>query len=138
MQTLLAREFGKRTLDADITNKMEIMVTVEKQVIEEYAKLGITIDYVGYASQLNFSDKIQEAIDMVYVAKKLAIAAEDQMKAMEARSMMANIQIKEGIAEAAKKWDGKLNMPGFMVLPPEVIGLFKGVFGDNFPTTRSK
>lgn len=129
VQVLLAKEFGKRKLDDCIAEKAVIMAAVETQVIEEYGKLGITIEYVGYGSPLELGKKIQEAIDTVYIAKKMALASEDQMKAMAARSALADVMIKEGVATAATKWNGQISLPSFMVLPSDTFGALKGLFG---------
>lgn len=126
VQSLLAREYGKRTADQAITEKAQMMETVEKQVVEEYAKLGITIEYIGYASALNFDEQIQQAINKVYVAKMQALAAENEMKAMSARAALANIEVIQGLSKAVEKWDGKLpNLPSFVVVPSDMLGAFK-------------
>ncbi len=140
VQTLLAAEFGKRTLDECIHEKAKMMEAVEQKVKEEYARMGITIEYLGYASQLNFATEIQTAIDKVFVAKKEALAAKDQMEAMPARVALAEIKIREGYAEAVKKWDGKLTLPNIVVVPGDFMrqlgNLMNG--GDQTPLVNPK
>lgn len=126
VQTLLAKEFGSRKLTDCMAQKIDIMNTVEKQVISEFAKVGITIEYVGYASALNYSHEIQSAIDKVYIAEQEASAAENQLKAMAARSAVANIEIKHGIAQALSKWNGQIpNLPNFVVVPENFLSPVK-------------
>jgi regulator of protease activity HflC (stomatin/prohibitin superfamily) len=133
IHTLLAREFGKRKFDDARLQKIECMEAAEKQAIEEFAKVGITIEYVGYASQLNFDPKIQEAINKVFIANQEAEAAESQMKAMPARLALADISIREGVGKAAEKWDGRIALPNFMLLSPGVLDAFKGLFNSPAP-----
>lgn len=129
VQIKLAREFGKRTLDECIAQKAEIMEIVKNETIADCANLGITVDDVGYASQLNEDPAIQEAINKVYVAHQNALAAVEQMKAVPALTAMADIAIKQGIASAASKWNGDLKLPSFVVITPDLVNSVKGMFG---------
>ena len=134
VQTLLAKEFGSRKLTECMAQKIDIMNTVEKQVISEFAKVGITIEYVGYASALNYSHEIQAAIDKVYIAEQEAAAADNQLKAMGARSAVANIEIKHGIAQALSKWNGQIpNLPNFVVVPENFLSPVKKSFESLVP-----
>ena len=129
VQIKLAREFGKRTLDKCIAQKAEIMEIVKNETIADCANLGITVDDVGYASQLNEDPAIQEAINKVYVAHQNALAAVEQMKAVPALTAMADIAIKQGIASATSKWNGDLKLPSFVVITPDLVNSVKGMFG---------
>jgi SPFH domain / Band 7 family len=134
VQTLLAGEFGSRSLTDCMTQKIEIMNKVEKQVISEFAKVGITIEYVGYASALNYDAKIQESIDKVFIAEKEAAAATNQLEAMKARSMIADIEIKKGIAQALSKWNGQIpNLPNFVVVPENFLAPLKETMKNAIP-----
>ena len=134
VQTLLAREFGSRPMARCITDKAESMAAVEKQVVGDFAKIGITIDYVGYASQLNFDKEIQDAINKVFLTKQEAEAAANQLVSIPVRTAIADITIKEGIGKGLEKWDGKLPaLPSFMILTPEVINSVKSLFPGSAP-----
>ena len=128
VQSLLAREFGSRPMVRCIGEKSEAMATVEKQVVQEFALLGITIDYVGYASQTNYEKEIQDAINKVYLTKLEADAAANQLVTMPIRTAIADIAIKESFGKSLEKWDGKIpSLPSFMMLTPDVIGAIKGL-----------
>lgn len=130
---MLAIEFGKNTLDYDIAHKADIMQTVSKQLIEKYKKTGITIQFFGYASGLNFDNEIQKAINAKFIAKKNAEAAEDQAKTIPVLNGLADIEIKQGLAKAVQKFDGKLNLPSFMVIPDGFLNSLGGVLKPNSP-----
>ena len=94
VQRLLAREFGKRSLDDAIAQKAEIMETISGEITKSYAALGITIRYIGFATPLNFDAKIQDAIDSKFIARKNAEAAPDRMVAMPVLMGLAEVSIK--------------------------------------------
>ena len=99
------------------------------QVVEEFAKIGITIGYVGYASQLNFDKEIQDAINKVFLTKQEAEAAANQLVSIPVRTAIADITIKESISRGLEKWDGRLPaLPSFMILTPEVTNSVKSLF----------
>jgi hypothetical protein len=135
IQTLLANEFSSRKLSDCMAQKVEIMSKVEKQVISEFAKVGITIEYVGYASSLNYDPEIQKSIDKVYIAEQEAAAAENQLKAMSARTAVADIEIKRGIAQALSKWNGQIpNLPNFIVVPENFMAPMKDTMKNLVPS----
>lgn len=134
VQTLLANEFGNRKLSDCMSQKVEIINKVEKQVVGEFAKVGITIEYVGYASALNYAHEIQASIDKVYIAEQEAAAAENQLKAMSARTAVADIEIKRGIAQALSKWNGQIpNLPNFIVVPENFMAPMKDTIKNLIP-----
>ena len=128
VQTLLAKEFGSRTLDKCISEKVLAMENAEKQAKAEYATLGITIDYIGFATQLNLEPTIQAAINKVYIAKQDAAAAESQLATVPARAAMAQVMVTEGMATAVTKWDGRINLPNFVVVPTGLLENLQGLF----------
>jgi hypothetical protein len=120
-QTMLAQEFGKNTLEYNIAHKAEIMAKVAEALITKYKKTGITIHFFGYASPLNFDKTIQDAINSKYIAGKNAEAVSDQMKSIPVHMGLAEVEIKKGIATAISKFDGKINLPSFVVLPEGLL-----------------
>lgn len=120
VQRLIAREYGKRTLEEGISQKAEVMEAVESEIIKTYAEMGITIKYVGYATPLNFDVAIQQAINDKFIAKKNAEAAADRMTSMPVLTALADIKIKEGIATAASKWDGHISLPSFLLVSDQL------------------
>lgn len=124
---MLANEFGKRTFRECISQKSDIIKTVEQQLKDTYAPLGITIRYFGLASQLNFADDLQKAVNNVAIAELDAAAATNRMAAMPVLQALADINLKNSVASAVSKWNGSLpQLPSFAVLPD---GLFNGIGG---------
>lgn len=134
---VLFDEFGIRTLEAGQADKKKIFAFAEEQVKEHFRPLGITIDYIGGADGLNYSDpKVQQAINANYEAQQAKIRAQAQFEAQETLNKLAvdkakaeadaKIQTGRGEAEflrargqalrenpqlidltVAEKWDGK-------------------------------
>jgi hypothetical protein len=122
---LLAVEFGKRSFRECISQKAQIILSVEQKLKDTYAANGITIEYFGMASQLNFDIKLQEAVNNVAIAELDASAASNRLAAMPVLQALADINMKNQAAIAFSKWDGKIpQLPSFAVLPS---GLFDGI-----------
>ena len=122
---MLANEFGKRTFRECISQKSDIIKSVEQQLKDTYAPLGITIRYFGLASQLNFADELQKSVNNVAIAELDAAAATNRMAAMPVLQALADINLKNSAAQALSKWNGSLpQLPSFAVLPD---GLFNGI-----------
>ena len=138
VQRLLAREFGKRALDDAISQKAEIMETISNEITKSYAALGITIKYIGFATPLNFDQKIQDSIDSKFIAKKNAEAAPDRMIAMPVLMGLAEVHIKEGIATAIGKWNGQLSLPSFLLVSDQLANTLGNWFGSATPHTDGK
>ncbi|MEI6715112.1 MAG: hypothetical protein WCO60_15235 [Verrucomicrobiota bacterium] len=120
-QSMLSLEFGKNTLEYDILHKAEIMEKVSKNLIQKYKACGISIQFFGYASPLNFDASIQTSINNKFIAQKNAEAAADQQKAIPVQSALADIEIKQSLAKALTKFDGKLTLPSLVVLPEGML-----------------
>lgn len=128
---LLANEFGKRTFRQCISQKADIIETVQKTLKETYASYGITIEYFGMASGLNFDQKLQEAVNNVAIAELDASAASNRLASMPVLQTLADIKFKTSAAEALSKWNGTLPaLPSFAVIPS---GFLESVTGNLFP-----
>ena len=127
VQTLLSREFGSVDISAGIKTKAPIIDKIEKQVKEEFKLKGITIEFVGYASGLNFDPAVQEEINKVFKANMSASAYPSLIKMMPIYERQAQIKVTEGTATAMNKWDGKL--PTFMIIADKIIEFFQHLFG---------
>jgi hypothetical protein len=83
---------------------------------------------------LNYDPEIQKSIDKVYIAEQEAAAAENQLKAMSARTAVADIEIKRGIAQALSKWNGQIpNLPNFIVVPENFMAPMKDTMKNLVP-----
>lgn len=132
VQSSLAKEFGKRTILDAAAQKADIIATVEKDVKDTFAPMGITISYVGYAESLSYDPKIQEAIDNVFIATKKAQAAQQLMASVPYEQAIVNINFinaeAEAIKTAAAKWNGAANLPAWIVIPNNLMESFGAWF----------
>lgn len=117
-QAIAAREFGSKSTNDCIKLKKEIITTVDKETKEAYKGTGITIRYIGFAEGLTWDNpKIQASIDSVFIAKTEATAVDSRKQLLAVSSIEAEVKIKEGVAEAVKKWNGQLPaLPNWLVL----------------------
>lgn len=128
VMSVLAREFGKRSTIDCLHQKGDIINTVEKEVREAYAKVGITIEYVGFSESLTLDKSVQEAVDRVFIAQLDASAAESVSKTLAIKQVQADINIKTGIANAVQKWNGDISLPSFLVVSDGVVKTITDLF----------
>lgn len=130
VQTLLAREFGKRSLIDAAAQKADIIAVVEKETKESFAAQGVTIAFVGYAEGLTFDPTIQSSINKVFIAQKRAEETAMLMKTVPYETAMVNVNMINAQADALKiaanKWSGNLQLPNWLIMPD---GFFKTVSG---------
>lgn len=123
VQEVLAREFGKLATDEAITKKAEVMAIVKKEVVDDFAKQGITITTLGYAEGITWGNPaIQKAMDDVYIAGKSALIAKAQAETLPVQMEMANIEMRHAQARAieilAQRWGGTLPaLPNWVATP---------------------
>ena len=133
---ILSKEFGQRDLSKCKIEKKEIQEILEKEIIVEYSKYGITVSNVGLVGGLSYEEnKIQEAIDKAYVSEMSILEKENVKKAQEhenervlsiaiterksaqefekayqamIKKIELDIEMKraEAMLQASKKWDG--------------------------------
>jgi len=120
-------EFSKYTFDEMLKQKATILNKVEKDMITEYKKMGITIEYVGVASQFRYADEIQKGINTLTAQAYLQKAASAKMEAAKVDRYIAETQIMINKSLPYTKWDGKTfpNMPSVMVGMDNVVTWFK-------------
>jgi hypothetical protein len=123
-------QFSKYPFSELLKHKSEILTTVEQEMKAEYKKMGITIEYVGIASQFRFSNKdIQNAINNVVAASYNQQAAEAKLAAAKVDRYIAETAIMQAKVEPYKKWDGKSfpNVPQFMISNDSILSWFKNI-----------
>jgi len=126
VQAALAREFGSRALQDAIEHKAEIMKAVSDDVTGYFATRGVTIEYIGYASSLNFDAPVQTAINNVYIATRRAEEISAQERVLPVKRALAEIGLMESASQAAVRWNGALpQLPSFVVLPADVASLLQ-------------
>ena len=102
-QERLAAEFGAISLDKCQTNKSVVFSKVEKETIDEFRKVGITVLYFGNHGGLAYlNDKVQQAIDSEYLQKLDKQISEKKLVAQLTRNDTQNIQAKAEAAAAGK------------------------------------
>lgn len=115
VQQVMAKEFAKRSFMKAIGDKAAIIDTVEQAVKDEFSKKGITIAFVGYAEELSFDDKIQQALNSSVIAA-IQYANKDALLAVvEINRKNAEIDIVRAQAKAIGNWNGQINFP--FILP---------------------
>lgn len=122
-------EFSKYKFEDALAKKGEILTAVEKNMKDEYKKMGITIEYVGIASQFRFAHDLQTAVTNLVAADYNSKAALAKLEAAKTDRYMAETDIMIAQVEPFKKWDGKTfpNVPQFMVSSDSIIDWFKGI-----------
>ena len=138
VQALLAREFGNRTTDECIHQKGPIMKAVNDDVKADFLKKGITIDYVGFATALNFETQgIQDAIDNTFISQKQAQAAASIKDALPTLQAQANIEVTKSVGKFLEKWNGAAPAwPSWVVVPSD-IGKTVSDFARNVMSSQS-
>lgn len=84
VQNALSDEIGKLKLTDCQMQKVEIMERVKERVKSELSQYGITLVTIGLADEFQYdNEKVQEAIDMVYVNESQIRQAEQAQKEAE-------------------------------------------------------
>lgn len=122
-------EFSKFTFLDALAHKGEILKDVETQMIAEYKKMGISIEYVGIASEFRFDTKLQDSITNLQISKYDQQAAEAKLAAAKVERYKAETEVMLAQTEPYKKWNGQLpNLPSVMVSSDAILGWFKSAF----------
>ena len=133
VQTVLAKEFGKRKLIVGISEKAAIIDIVEKIVKEEFAVKGITILFLGYADELTLDEKVQHVLNDTFIvqAKFANKDAYEAVLALDKRQ--ADINFTNSTAAAVQKWNGVITLPSFLIASDNffnsIMSWFKGFGG---------
>jgi hypothetical protein len=133
----LGREFAADNLEIVRTKKPQIIDALQKEAITFFEIKGITIEYIGTAGGLRYTDsQIQTSINNNFSAALLKIQAKDerlaaqefviaaaaQKKKVELEITQMQAQIQLNYSEAFKtKWNGQLPT---QVIPGTVVPFF--------------
>jgi hypothetical protein len=138
VQATMAKEFGRRTTDQAIHDKADVIEAVEKEVKRVFEPMGITITTLGYAEGLTFDNpKIQESIDMTFMAIKNAQSAQAQIQTLPIQEKILDLKIREMDAQSrqvlAGRWNGSAAgvlpaLPNWVVVPNDWMTQIKGWF----------
>jgi SPFH domain / Band 7 family len=123
----LSSEFAKYTFEDANLHESDIMAVVSTNVSKWMADRGITLDYVGYASPLNFSPEVQKSIDNVFIAHENAMAVKQQEVAMDVLERQAHINLINNIGIGAQHWQIP-NLPSFIFAPSNMIDRITDMF----------
>jgi hypothetical protein len=122
-------EFAKHPFKQMLENKSKILQDVEKQIIAEYKKMGITIEYIGISSDLRLDPKLQQSINDLVISQYAKDAAAYRLEALKTERYQAETDIMLAQAEPYKKWNGQLpSLPQFMVGIDSLVSWAKSVF----------
>ncbi len=102
--TILAREFGSRTLDQGRREKNIIFSITKKETEEFFETRGVTLMQLGSSEGLQYSDpKIQDAINQTFVAENDKIKAVNEKAAQDTRNEM-NVNMAVANRKAAEEF----------------------------------
>lgn len=125
-------EFAKHPFKEMLAKKSEILKDVEAQMIAEYKKMGITIEYIGISSDLRLDPKLQQSINDLVISQYAKEAAAFRLEALKTDRYEAETTVLLAQAEPYKRWDGKLpSLPQWMISSDKIsdwIGQLTGVF----------
>jgi hypothetical protein len=133
----LGREFAADNLEKVRTKKPQIIDALQTEAIKFFDQKGITIEYIGTAGGLRYTDsQIQKSINDNFSAALLKIQAKDERLAaqefvlaaaaqkkkveLEITQKQVDIQLNYSIA-FKERWDGKLPT---QVIPGTVVPFF--------------
>ena len=127
IHTAYFNEFSKYPFEETLAKKSEILKTVEKEMKDEYKKMGITIEYVGIASQFRFDPALQKSMTDLVAADYNSKAAAKKLDAAKTDRYLAETAIMLAKVEPFKKWDGKTfpNVPQFLLSSDSIVAWFK-------------
>lgn len=125
-------EFSKYRFTDLLTHKSEVLQTVEDEMISEYKKMGITIEYVGIASQFRLTNKnIQDSINGLITAEYNQKSAALRLEVAKVDRYEAETNVMLMKATPYTKWDGKTfpNVPQWLISNETVSGWFTAIKG---------
>jgi hypothetical protein len=127
-------EFSLYPFREALKHKGEILKKVEKEIIEDYAKMGITIEYLGIGSDIRLDAKLQDAIDKNIIAEYLAQTASNNLKQAEVDRFIADTEVIKSKAapyNAVAKWNGQLPaLPSTFISSDAIIDWLRSIGGN--------
>ena len=111
IQARLAEQFAASPLIEAIGHKAAIIKAVFESVRDEFRAKGITIQTIGYASDLSFDPTIQKAINDNFIAAMKAKELASLAPVLPTMQEQTNMDVKRILAS---KWNGVLTFPTFI------------------------
>jgi len=140
VQAEITLQFGAIKLTSIESEKVRAIKAVEKNTIEFFAKKGITIEFVGLASGINYDNpEVQKAMDSVVIADLRAAEAQRLLPTIPYQQAAAAVGIQNAIGGSLLKWDGNIpNMPTVVTneAAANVLGMLKGFFAATNPPSQ--
>lgn len=124
VQVGVGAQFGILSL-ADIeAKKGTAILAVEKDIKERFAKQGITVDFVGLSSGINFvNPEVQKAMDNLVIADMDAKRALKLAPTLPYLQATTNMEMQRNLAMALQKWNGALPaLPSMVTVPNDAVG----------------
>lgn len=133
VHAVLAREFGKLSTDDCNKKASEVITIVEKEVKDYAASKGITIDYIGYATAIDYDNsEIQTSIDKTFIAIKDAQAANALAAVLPIQQAQTNMEVQRTNAATLAKWNGQVPaMPSWLVVSDNLFDAIAKIFGNS-------
>jgi hypothetical protein len=116
VQTLVCDEIGKRTFNQANAEMIPIMQSVESESRDFFAKVGITLNFIGWGDTFSFDPDVQHAVNQRYIAEELAPVIPELQG-------IAQIKIQEGLGTGLDKHGLPVVIPQGII--DSVIGLAK-------------
>jgi hypothetical protein len=121
-------EFAKYDFKTMLAKKGEILTTVEKNMIAEYKKMGITIEYIGISSDLRLDSRLQTSITDLIISQYTKDSAANRLEAAKTDRFIAETTVIAAQAEPYKKWNGQLpSFPQFMISSDKISDWIKSI-----------
>lgn len=114
VQTVICAEFASRTFNKGNEDAATIASDAGTKIKEELAKMGITLDFIGWGDTFMFDPTVQKAINDKYVAETLG-------PVMSTLQALADIRMKEGLGAGLAK-----RLPNTLLMPPDMMSALVG------------
>lgn len=127
----ICNEMGVLPLMTIFGSKAKIIKAVEQATKDFFKDRGLTINFIGFASPLNYDSKVQAAINSVFEAGKTAEARLELQTTLDYQRQLADISVRESEGTAISKWDGRLpaiTFPNIMWMPQAAWDWITGWF----------
>ena len=103
VSTVFCDELNNRPFLQANAESSQIRKNLEDKTRKYAETLGITIDYLGYAGTWTFDKPVQDSINIAIQAEVI----KPQLEVIKWQTFF----------EVARKWDGKMALPSFVVIP---------------------
>lgn len=118
-------EFSQYPFREALKHKGEILKKVEKEIINDYSKMGITIEYLGIGSDIRLDSELQKAIDTNIIAQYRAETANNTLEQAKVDRFIVETEVIKSKAapyNAITKWNGQLpDLPSTFISSDAII-----------------